>query len=166
MVRGYARLDSRQMDAIWDRLQAGHAAKPVARAMGLSTGTVRTYLLRCGGIRPSPRRRREGRLSLTEREEISRGLAAGWSLRLIAAELGRAPSTISREVAANGGWRRYRAVHADRAAWARATRPNDASWLSIRRCVTSWKPSWSPGGHRNKSPGGSRSPMPISRSFA
>lgn len=49
MVRGYARLDSRQMDAIWDQLQAGHAAKPVARAMGLSTGTVRTYLLRCGG---------------------------------------------------------------------------------------------------------------------
>ena len=123
MVRSYARLDSRQMDAIWDRLQAGHAAKPVARAMGLSSGTVRTYLLRCGGIRPSPRRRREGRLSLAEREEISRGLAAGWSLRLIAVELGRAPSTISREVAANGGWRRYRAVRADQAAWARATRP-------------------------------------------
>lgn len=73
MVRGYARLDSRQMAAIWDRLQAGLGAKPVARAMGLSTGTVRTYLLRCGGIRPSPRRRREGRLSLTEREEMSFG---------------------------------------------------------------------------------------------
>ncbi len=148
MVRGYARLDSRQMDAIWEQLQAGHAAKPVARAMGLSTGTVRTYLLRCGGIRPSPRHRRQGRLSLAEREEISRGLAAGWSLRLIAAELGRAPSTISREVAANGGWRRYRAVHADRAAWARATRPKRcklAAHPALRdivaaKLVTRWSP--------------------------
>ena len=148
MVRGYARLDSRQMDAIWEQLQAGHAAKPVARAMGLSTGTVRTYLLRCGGIRPSARHRRQGRLSLTEREEISRGLAAGWSLRLIAAELGRAPSTISREVAANGGWRRYRAVHADRAAWARATRPKQCKLAAhpvlrdivAAKLVTRWSP--------------------------
>ena len=62
-------------------------------------------------------------MSLEEREEISRGLAAGRSLRLIAAELGRAPSTISREVAGNGGRRRYRATLADQGAWARATRP-------------------------------------------
>jgi IS30 family transposase len=62
-------------------------------------------------------------LSLAEREEISRGLAAGHSLRVIAAALGRAPSTVSREVAGNGGPRGYRALCADRAAWARATRP-------------------------------------------
>jgi IS30 family transposase len=123
MVRGYVRLSPLQMDTIWAQRLAGHGAKPTARAMGLSTGTVRTYLLRCGGIRPAPRRRREGRLSLLEREEISRGLAAGWSLRVIAAQLGRAPSTISREVTANGGRRRYRAVRADVAAWSRAARP-------------------------------------------
>jgi IS30 family transposase len=84
---------------------------------------VRAYLVRCGGIRPEPRRRAPGRLSLAEREEISRGLAAGQSIRAIAAALGRAPSTVSREVNANGGARRYRAARADVQAWARATRP-------------------------------------------
>ena len=88
-----------------------------------STGGVRAYLVRCGGIRPVPRRRSPGRLSLAEREEISRGLAAGLSLRAIAAGLGRAPSTVSREVAAHGGRDRYRAAPADQQAWARARRP-------------------------------------------
>jgi len=111
------------MDAIWVRLRAGHAAKPAARQLGLSTSTVRTYLLRCGGIRPEPRCRGPRRLSVEEREEISRGLAAGLSLRAIAGQLGRAPSTITREVAANGGRSRYRASRADQMAWSRATRP-------------------------------------------
>ena len=97
--RGYARLSAGEVDAIWSRLRAGHAAKPTARALGL----------RCGGIRPGPRRRGSGRLSFAEREEISRGLAAGDSLRRIAARLGRSASTVSREVAGNGGPRRYRA---------------------------------------------------------
>ena len=123
MARGYVRLGVAQTDAIWSRLQAGMAAKPVARELGLSEGTVRAYLVRCGGIRPVPRRRPVGRLQLREREEISRGLAAGWTLRAIAAQLGRAPSTISREVAGNGGRRGYRALRAERAAWSRATRP-------------------------------------------
>ena len=119
----YERLSPEAIDEIWVRLRAGHAAKPTARQLGLSTGTVRAYLVRCGGIRPDPRRRAPGRLSCAEREEISRGLAAGLSLRAIAAGLGRAPSTISREVAANGGRRRYRAARADQLAWSRATRP-------------------------------------------
>ncbi len=123
MGRGYQRLSAPAVDEIWVRLRAGHAAKPTARQLGLPTSTVRTYLLRCGGIRPEPRRRAPGRLSHTEREEISRGLAAGQSIRAIAAALGRAPSTISREVARNGGPRRYRAARADQAAWSRATRP-------------------------------------------
>jgi len=84
---------------------------------------VRAYLLRCGGIRPESRRRARGRLGIAEREEISRGLAAGRSIRAIAAALGRAPSTVSREVNANGGRRRYRAARADRQAWVRAARP-------------------------------------------
>src|SRR5215218_7254765 len=122
MVRGYRWLTAADEDEIWERLRGGHAAKPTARALGLPTGTVRGYLVRCGGIRPVPRRRAPVRLSLDEREEISRGLAAGTSLRAIAAGLGRAPSTVSREVAAHGGRDRYRAAPADQGAWARARR--------------------------------------------
>lgn len=74
--------------------------------------------------RPAPERKRSPlRLSLAEREEISRGIAAGESLRTIARRLGPAPSTVSREISANGGVRRYRAVVADRAALRRACRP-------------------------------------------
>jgi IS30 family transposase len=119
----YAKLTPEAIDQVWLRLRAGQAAKPTARELGLCSGTVRAYLLRCGGIRPEPRRRAAGRLSLAEREEISRGLAAGCSIRAIAATLGRAPSTVSREVAPNGGARRYRAARADRNAWVRAARP-------------------------------------------
>ena len=122
MARGYRRFSPADEDEIWARLRAGHAARPTARALGLTAGGVRAYLVRCGGIRPAPRRRSPGRLSLGEREEISRGLAAGLSLRAIAAGLGRAPSTISREVAAQGGRGGYRAAPADQQAWARARR--------------------------------------------
>ena len=117
------RLTPEAIDQVWLRMRAGQAAKPTARELGLCTGTVRAYLIRCGGIRPEPRRRAVGRLSLAEREEISRGLAAGYSVRAIAVSLGRSPSTVSREVNANGGRRRYRAARADLAAWSRATRP-------------------------------------------
>ncbi len=119
----YEGLTPEAIDQVWLRMRAGQAAKPTARELGLCTGTVRAYLIRCGGIRPEPRRRAVGRLSLAEREEISRGLAAGYSVRAIAVSLGRSPSTVSREVNANGGRRRYRAARADLAAWARATRP-------------------------------------------
>ena len=119
----YQRLSATDIDEVWKRLRAGHSVKPTARALGLPTSTVRTYLIRCGGIRPDPRHRAVGRLTIEEREEISRGLAAGLSLRVIAAGLGRSPSTISREVASNGGRRRYRATVADQVAWARSTRP-------------------------------------------
>ena len=122
MARGCRWLSPADEGEIWARLLAGHAAKPTARALGWSTSGVRGYLVRCGGIRPRPRRRSASRLSLTEREEISRGLAAGMSLRSIAAGLGRAPSTISREVTAGGGRGRYRAAPADQQAWARARR--------------------------------------------
>jgi IS30 family transposase len=119
----YERLTPEAIDQVWLRLRAGQAAKPTARQLGLCTGTVRAYLLRCGGIKPQPRRRGACRLSVEEREEISRGLAAGLSYRVIAADLGRDPSTVSREVAANSGRRQYRAARADRQAWTRATRP-------------------------------------------
>jgi IS30 family transposase len=121
--QNYQRLSPADIDEIWRQLRSGHSVKPTARALGLPTSTVRTYLIRCGGIRPEPRHRGAGRLSVEEREEISRGLAAGLSLRAIAAGMCRSPSTISREVAGNGGRRRYRATVADQAAWARSTRP-------------------------------------------
>ncbi len=119
----FEKLTPETIDALWVRLRSGMAAKPAARQLGLCTGTVRAYLIRCGGIHPPPRTRSVDRLRVEEREEISRGLAAGLSLREIAAQLGRAPSTISREVARNGGRRRYRAARADRDAWSRASRP-------------------------------------------
>jgi IS30 family transposase len=130
--RSYQRLTAGTIDQVWVRLRAGEAAKPTARELGLSTGTVRAYLVRCGGIRPALRQRARDRLSMAEREEISRGLAAGHSIRRIAADLSRAPSTICREVNTNGGRRRYRAAKADRDAWARATRP--------KRCKLAGRP--------------------------
>ena len=65
MARGYRRLTPADEDEIWERLRAGHAAKPTARALGLTAGGVRAYLVRCGGIRPALRRRAPGRLSLS-----------------------------------------------------------------------------------------------------
>jgi hypothetical protein len=104
----------------------------------------------CGGIRPVPRRRSPGRLSLSEREEISRGLAASLSLRAIAAGLGRAPSTVSREVAAHGARGQYRAAPADQVAWARARRWKVcklATHPALRAIVgEKLKQEWSPQG--------------------
>lgn len=97
--------------------------KVLSREMRVNPSTVRDLLHRCGEIRPAPRRRWQLRLSSAEREEISRELAAGVSLRVIARVLGRSPSTVSREVLANGGRRHYRAARADAAAWQRASRP-------------------------------------------
>jgi transposase, IS30 family len=113
-------LSPAEVEEVWRRWRSGQAVRVLARQMRCNPSTVRDLLKRTGGIRPVPRRRWEVRLGLDEREEISRGLAAGYSLRAIAAGLGRAPSTVSREVARNGGRRRYRALAADRAAWARA----------------------------------------------
>jgi Helix-turn-helix domain len=94
MVRGHRRFSPAEEDEIWVRLRAGHAARPTARSLGLSTGGVRAYLVRCGGMRPVPWRRSPTRLRFAEREEISRGLAAGTSLRAIAAGPGRAPAPV------------------------------------------------------------------------
>jgi IS30 family transposase len=148
VAQRYQRLSPEVCDEIWVRLRSGHAAKPTARALGLPTSTVRAYLIRCGGIRPVPRRRSPSRLSFAEREEISRGLAAGLSLRAIAVRLGRAPSTISREVAAHGGPRRYRAAPAEQQAWSRARRPQVCK-LAIRPALRAivgeqLKQKWSP----------------------
>lgn len=102
---------------------AGWTTRLIGRELGRNYRTVGRHLERLRR-RPLPARRRAPlRLSLAEREEISRGLVAGDSLRLIAGRLGRAPSTVSREVKANGGRRGYRAHRADTQAWRRALRP-------------------------------------------
>ncbi len=108
---------------VWERRQAGELTRSIARRLGRNGSSIRRLIEDAGGVRPARRRRPERHLSLTEREEISRGVAAGESLRTIASRLGRAASTISREVAGNGGRLRYRAHRADRAAWQRARRP-------------------------------------------
>ncbi|MCH7902026.1 MAG: IS30 family transposase [Acidobacteria bacterium] len=108
---------------VWDRWQAGDANRLIGRDLGRSAASIRAFVESWGGVRPQPRTRSPRHLSLTEREEISRGVAAGVSLRMVAVRLGRAPSTVSRELARNGGRHRYRAHHADRAALRRARRP-------------------------------------------
>ena len=108
---------------VWDSWQGGEAMRSIARRLGRESSSVRTMIEDCGGVRPVPRRRHPRHLSVMEREEISRGVAAGESLRSIAGRLGRAPSTVCREVARNGGRGQYRAQRADRAALGRARRP-------------------------------------------
>ena len=95
---------------LWDRFEAGESLRAISRALGRAPSSVRTHIVAAGWRRPVPAADWcPIRLSFAEREEISRGIAAGVSLRCIAHRLGRAPSTVSREVAANGGRLRYRA---------------------------------------------------------
>jgi IS30 family transposase len=108
---------------MWDRWQKGESLNEIARLFDRGHSSIQRILAESGGIRPPVRRRSRLALTLSEREEISRAVAAGRSFRSIALELGRAPSTISREIRLNGGRRRYRANKADQAAWDRAHRP-------------------------------------------
>ncbi len=133
---------------VWDRWQAGEANRLIGRDLGRSAASIRAFVESWGGVRPAPRRRSLHHLSLLEREEISRGVAAGESMRCIAVRLGRAPSTISRELARNGGRHRYRAHRADRAALRRAKRPKPSKLAENRelRAVVEEKLEewWSP----------------------
>ena len=118
--------------AMWDRWQKGESLNAIARHFGCGHSSIQRVFGRTGGIRPPQRRRSRRALTLSEREEISRGVVAGQSLRSIAASLGRAPSTISREVSRNGGRRRYRASKADESAWDRALRPKTCKLVENR----------------------------------
>ena len=106
-----------QKALMWERWQKGESLNAIARLFDRHHSSVQRILAETGGIRPAPRRRSQRVLSLAEREEISRGLAGCLSLRTIAAQLGRSPSTVSREVNRNGGRHSYRASQADQAAW-------------------------------------------------
>jgi IS30 family transposase len=133
---------------LWARWKAGESIAAIARAFGRTPGTVYQVLAREGGIGRAPRRRsRLARTSL-EREEITRGLAAGWSLRQIARAVHRAPSTISREILRNGGRPQYRAAEAEVHAWRRARRPKPcrlAQHAVLRRVVAGrLRARWAP----------------------
>src|SRR5215211_6094110 len=109
--------------ALWERWRAGESISDIARSLNKPPGSIHGMLEATGGFSPPERHRRRCALTPAEREEISRGLATGESLRAIAARLGRCASTVCREVNRNGGRRNYRAQNADEKAWERARRP-------------------------------------------
>jgi IS30 family transposase len=115
---------------IWRRYRAGESLRSITRALGRSMEALRMLVASTGGRLPRVERRSRLRLSPAEREEISRGVVAGESCRSIAGRLRRAPSTVSREIANNGGRKRYRAHKAEQAAWRRARRPKPAKLMN------------------------------------
>ena len=123
MYRTRIRYTPEQKAEMWDRWERGESMTSIGRVFDRPSSSIFGQLSPTGGIRPPPRSRSRLALSLSEREEISRGLANNLTLRTIALQLGRSPSTISREINRNGGDANYRAVEADQAAWDRARRP-------------------------------------------
>ena len=121
-----------QKALMWDRWQKGESLSSIARLFDRNHSSIQRILSETGGIRPPVRRRSSRSLTLAEREEISRGVASGRSLRSIALRLCRAPSTISRELTRNGGHRSYRAHQAEQAAWDWALRPKTCK-LALNR---------------------------------
>ncbi|WP_395395932.1 helix-turn-helix domain-containing protein [Novosphingobium sp. BL-8A] len=139
---------SAQKVELWERWKRGESISSIPRALERrnKSGVQRIVALH-GGIAPLPRCRAASALRLSEREEISRGIAAGGSIRLIAGSLGRSPSTVCREIGRNGGLQTYRAARADELAWDRALRP--------KRCWTAgyvgaWRKSWRCNGRHSK----------------
>ena len=112
-----------QRALMWERWQKGESLQQIAQLFDRNHSSIQPILAATGGIRPAPRCRSRLALTLAEREEISRAVVAGHSIRSIATQLGRAPSTISREIKRNGGQECYRASQADQSAWDRGRRP-------------------------------------------
>lgn len=112
-----------QRAVMWDRWEKGESLYQIAQLFERGNSSIHRILAETGGIRPAPRCRSALALTAAEREEISRAVMAGHSIRSMATRLGRAPSTISREIKRNGGQECYRANRADQSAWARARRP-------------------------------------------
>ncbi len=137
-----------QKAEMWRRWKRGESHSDIGRALGKAPASIHGSIRIHGGIAPLPRRRSRIALSWEEREEISRGLAARSSIRMIAQSIGRAPSTVSREVARNGGARNYRASIADERAWERARRPKLcrlATRSPLRQIVSAkLRLNWSP----------------------
>ena len=143
--RGFSALEKTEL---WDRWQRGESLKSIGRAFGKPSSSIYFQLAPHGGIRPSPRRRSRLALSLSEREEISRGIVAEQSIRSMARLLGRSPSTVSRELSRNGGYDRYRAALADERAWDGARRPKRCKLAKhprlCREVARKLRLNWSP----------------------
>src|ERR1700689_829830 len=107
------KLSSAQRADMWSRWKAGQSLDAIGRALGKDKQVIHFLLARHGGIAPPVRRRSRRVLTLAEREDISRGIASGCSMRVIAQHLSRASSTVSREVARHGGRAQYRANETD-----------------------------------------------------
>ncbi len=149
MRQGYRRgFTSAEKTELWDRWQRGESLKAIGRAFGKPSSSIYFQVSPHGGIRPAPRHRSMLALTLSERETISRGIAAHQSTRSMARLLGRSPSTVSREVRRNGGYDRYRAALADEQAWVRARRPKHCKLANnprLRQAVArKLRLNWSP----------------------
>jgi IS30 family transposase len=118
---------------IWRAYRAGASLRSISRTLGRTMEALRTLVAATGGRPPLVPRRSARWLALAEREEISRGIVAGHSCRLIGGRIRRAGSTVSREIARNGGRRQYRACQAEQAAWSRARRPKVAKLVACPR---------------------------------
>src|SRR3984957_541855 len=149
MVTSRILFTARQKAELWERWKNGQSVLAISRALERrnKTGVQRIVALH-GGVAPAVRRRAVAALRLEEREEISRGIAAGRSVRRIALGLRRSPSTISREIRRNGGSQSYRANRADRRAWERARRPKpcrlalhrELRWRVAQKLALQWSP--------------------------
>ena len=144
------RFTAHQKAELWERWKRGQCVADIARALGRRNKSgVYRILAQDGGIARLARRRAAGALRLEEREEISRGIAVGRSIRRIARDLGRSPSTVSREIRRNGGGQTYRASWADRRAWDRALRPKPCRlahhaplrWRVAQKLTLQWSPA-------------------------
>jgi IS30 family transposase len=141
-------LSAAQRGDIWRRWKAGESLHEIGRAFGKDHGSIQFLLSQHGGITPAIRHRSRRTLTLAEREDISRGIASGSSIREIARGLQRAASTVSREVVRHGGRPLYRASEADQQAWKSALRPKTcllATHVKLRTMVASklildWSP--------------------------
>jgi IS30 family transposase len=141
-------LSAEQKAELWKRWKAGQSLHEIGRALGKDHVVVHFVLSRYGGIAPPTRRRSPRVLTLAEREDISRGIASGWSARVVAQALHRAPSTVSREIARHGGRTQYRASEANQQAWDSALRPKPcglATHAALREIVAGkLVQDWSP----------------------
>ena len=146
--RKQIRYSEEQKSQMWDRWQKGESLCSIARLFDRGHSSISRIISITGGIRPPKRRRSRLALSLSEREDISRSIATGTSMRMIATQLGRSPSTISREINRNGGYDRYRAAEAEQAAWNRALRPKLCKLAGNKRLtrtvVKKLQLEWSP----------------------
>lgn len=151
-----------QRAAIWDRWQRGESMSSIGRRFDRESLWVFSVISPTGGIQPADRKRGSRALNLAEREEILRSLSASEPLRAIARRLGRAPSTISREVGRNGGLARYRATASEQAAWDRVLRPKPCKLACSPPWPRQYRRSCAANGHRNRLRGGSGAAFPRS----